>query len=105
MYTLEYNHGVKFNWDPSKNERNYKKHGIWFEEAQTIWADPNSDELFDPENSDDEDRFIRLECSTLNRFLLVVFCERDSGGVIRIISARRMTTKERKQYEKGIRSQ
>lgn len=93
---------MKFEWDTSKNDRNYKKHGIWFEEAQTVWADPHSGEFFDPEHSKDEDRFIRLGCSTLNRFLLVIFCERDEGGTIRIISARRMTTKERKQYEKGI---
>lgn len=64
--------------------------------------DSNSIELFDPEHSQDEDRFIRLGYSTLSRYLLVFFCERENGGVIRIISARRMTTKERRQYEKGI---
>jgi uncharacterized DUF497 family protein len=99
---MAYNCGVKFEWDTRKNERNYRKHGIWFEEAQTVWVDPNSSEFFDPEHSDNEDRFLRLGSSTLSRYLLVVFCEREEGGAVRIISARRMTTKERKQYEKGI---
>jgi len=94
---------MKFEWDEDKNKTNFKKHGIWFEEAQTIWADTSSQEFFDPEHSDqNEERFIRVGHATAEKVLLVVFCERDTGSVIRIISARKATTKERKQYEEGI---
>jgi uncharacterized protein len=93
---------VKFEWDEEKNGANFKKHGIWFEEAQTVWADPASEEFFDPEHSRGEERFIRLGQSTAHRLLLVVFCERGHGDTIRIISARKATSKERKQYEEGI---
>src|SRR5262249_7181606 len=74
----------------------------WFEEAQTVWADPRSMEFFDPEHSEEEDRFLRIGYSTGGRLLLIVFCERASGGVIRLISARRATAKETKTYEEGI---
>lgn len=102
VYTLEYNKAVKFDWDEPKNTGNKTKHGVWFEEAQTIWADNNSVEFFDPEHSDGEDRFIRIGVSTRLNVLLVVFCERAEGQVIRIISARKATPKEREQYEEGI---
>jgi uncharacterized protein len=45
-----------YEWDENKNQKNYLKHGIWFDEAQTIWADGHSTEFFDPESSDDEER-------------------------------------------------
>ncbi|PIR23398.1 MAG: hypothetical protein COV44_03090 [Deltaproteobacteria bacterium CG11_big_fil_rev_8_21_14_0_20_45_16] len=92
---------MRFEWDDLKNEGNYRKHGIWFEEAQSVWADPHSLEFFDPEHSEREDRFIRIGHSTKSRLLLVAFCERE-GSIIRIISARKATTKEAKDYEKGI---
>jgi uncharacterized DUF497 family protein len=88
---------MRFEWDDFKNELNYRKHGIWFEEAQSIWADPHSLEFFDPKHSDKEDRFIRIGHSTKSRLLLVAFCERD-GSKVRIISARKATTKETKDY-------
>ena len=91
-----------YGWDEVKNHKNYRKHGVWFEEAQTIWADGRSTEFFDPESSDDEDRFIRIGHSKQLNILLVVFCERRDGRMIRIISARKATAKEREQYEKGI---
>jgi uncharacterized DUF497 family protein len=93
---------MRFEWDESKNRTNFRKHGIWFEEAQTVWADHRSKEFFDPEHSDSEDRFLRIGFSTAGRLLLVVFCERGAGGLIRIISARTATSKERKTYEEGI---
>ena len=93
---------MKFEWNEVKNEANYKKHSIWFEEAQTTWADAQAVEYFDPEHSEQEDRFLRLGHSSSSGLLLVVFCERDLGGTIRIISARRATEKERKQYEERI---
>jgi uncharacterized protein len=59
-------------------------------------------EFFDPEHSEEEDRFLRIGYSTGGRLLLIVFCERESGGVIRLISARKATAKETKAYEEGI---
>jgi len=93
---------VHFEWDENKNISNFRKHGIWFEEAQTIWADSASEEYFDPEHSDSEERFIRIGHSTGMRILLVVFCERFDGEVIRFISARKATKAEVKDYEEGI---
>jgi uncharacterized DUF497 family protein len=93
-----------FEWDEDKNKTNKEKHGVWFEEAQTVWADSHAVEFFDSEHSDKEDRFLRIGYSKLNRVLLVVFCEPVSEGeeVVRIISARKATSKERKDYEEGI---
>ncbi len=91
-----------FEWDDKKNVANFEKHGVWFEEAKTIWADRHADEVFDPDHSETEDRFIRIGVSSSQKTLLVVFCEREDGHVIRIVSARRATEKERKQYEEGI---
>ena len=93
---------MKFEWDEDKNLSNFHKHGIWFEEAQTIWVDESSSEFFDPEHSDLEPRFIRVGYSSVHRLLLVVFCERSDADVIRLISARRATKIERRQHEEGI---
>jgi len=93
---------MQFQWDDQKNRANFKKHKIWFEEAQTIWADTKSAEFFDPEHSEKEDRFIRIGFSSKAQLLLVAFCERVESLVIRIISARKATDKEMKDYEKGI---
>jgi uncharacterized protein len=101
VYTIEYNGQVRFAWDERKNFINFRKHGIWFEEAQTTWADSASVEFFDPEHSELEDRFLRIGQSSGARLLLVVFCEKE-GDTIRIISARKATAKERAQYEEGI---
>jgi len=93
---------MRFEWDESKNRANYRKHRVWFEEAQTVWADHRSIEFFDPEHSETEDRFLRIGYSTVGRLLLIVFCERRSGELIRVISARKATVKEGKTYEEGI---
>jgi len=93
---------MKFEWDEEKNIINHSKHKVWFEEAQTVWADEMADEFYDSEHSEGEERFIRVGHSTNARVLLVVFCERDSSETIRIISARKATKKERNDYEKGI---
>ena len=93
---------MHFEWDENKNISNRTKHQIWFEEAQTVWADEFAVEFFDPEHSNKEERFIRIGISTSSRVLLVVFCERADGDIIRIISARKATKSERKDYEKGI---
>lgn len=93
---------MHFEWDEQKNKSNFKKHGVWFEEAQTVWADPRSVEFLDPDHSSGEDRFIRIGFSTRNRILIVVFCERENESIIRVISARKATPREVNQYEKGI---
>lgn len=93
---------MHFEWDESKNLKNFRNHKIWFDEAQTVWADPLAMEFFDPNHSDDEDRFIRIGHSTRPKILFVVFCERNSNQTIRIISAREATASERKSYEEGI---
>ena len=64
---------MRFEWDDQKSRSNHHKHGIWFEEAQTVWADENSVEFYDPEHSATEDRFIRIGRSTGTRLLLVIF--------------------------------
>ena len=93
---------MRFEWDDQKNRSNFRKHKIWFEEAQTLWSNSHCIEFFDPEHSDNEDRFIRIGHSTSSRILLVVFCEKDEDGIIRIISARKATLRETRVYEKGI---
>lgn len=94
---------MKFAWDDKKNQANYDKHSIWFEEAQTVWLDINAIEFYDPEHSaESEDRFIRVGFSAKLNLLLVVFCEASENESVRIISARHATKKEQKQYEEGI---
>ncbi len=93
---------MRFEWDEDKNLRNFDKHHIWFEEAQTIWADNKAVEFFDPEHSADEDRFIRIGHSSKPHLLIVAFCEKLDGKIVRIISARKATKKEARQYEEGI---
>jgi uncharacterized protein len=100
--TRAYNEMVKFEWNDEKNVANFKKHALWFEEAQTVWADPLAAEYDDPDHSDEEDRFLRVGYSVSSRVLVVVFCERQGGSGVRLISARRATPKERKDHEKGI---
>ncbi len=93
---------MKFEWDENKNRINRKKQGIWFEEAQTAFADDYSRVFFDGDHSDDEDRYILIGMSSSRRLLLVVHCYRERDGVVRIISARKATRKERGVYEEGI---
>lgn len=93
---------IRFEWDEKKNRSNRKKHGVWFEEAQQVFDDASALRFYDPEHSKDEDRFILLGMSGPGRLLVVVYCERDSDSIIRIISARKATKRESKDYEKGI---
>ena len=93
---------MKFEWDESKNEINRNKHGIWFEEAQMIFFDPHHRVFLDTEQTSNEDRYIAIGYSQSERLLVMVFCHRNSGSVIRIISARKATKKERGFYEKRI---
>lgn len=92
--------GLTFEWDENKAHGNLKKHGVSFEEASTVFGDPLSQTIADPLHSEDEDRFVTLGESHRHRLLVVVFTER--GENVRIISARRATRRERKDYEEGV---
>jgi hypothetical protein len=78
---------------------NEKKHGVSFDEARTIFYDENARLEHDPDHSDDEDRFVLLGMSSKLRILLVCHCDRANDAEVRLISARKSTKKERKQYE------
>jgi uncharacterized DUF497 family protein len=85
---------IKFEWDSSKASANLEKHGISFEEAQSVFYDEFAIQFFDEQHSTDEERFLLLGMSTGANLLLVCHCEREAGHVIRIISARRATKRE-----------
>lgn len=89
---------IRFEWDQNKNEINKKKHKISFEEARTVFYDPEALVIDDPEHSEQEDRFIILGLSKKANLLVVCHCYRESDSVIRIISARKATTTETKYY-------
>lgn len=89
---------LRFEWDETKNDTNKQKHGVSFEEAQSVFYDSEALLIHDPEHSQDEDRFIILGFSDRARLLIVCHCYRESESVIRIISARKATKNESKQY-------
>lgn len=91
---------ISFEWDESKNSQNKKKHGVAFEEGQTVFSDENALLLHDPDHSDEEDRFMLLGLSSSLRILVVCHCYRKNDEIIRIISARKATKLEQKQYWK-----
>lgn len=89
---------LHFEWDESKAIANVKKHGVSFEEARSAFYDERAKIIDDPDHSGTEDRFVLLGLSSVLRLLVVCHCCRGDGGVIRIISARKATTKEMKSY-------
>ena len=89
---------IKFEWDAEKAAINVEKHGVAFEEAQSVFYDEIAVQFFDEEHSISEDRFFLLGMSTGARLLLVCHCERESGNIIRIISARKATKREANFY-------
>ena len=93
--------GIVFEWDENKNTINKRKHGISFEEAQTVFYDVEALVIDDIEHSEDEERFIFLGLSARANLLIVCHCYRASESIIRIISARKATTTETKQYNGG----
>ena len=89
---------IKFEWDPIKADLNFVKHGVSFEEAQTVFYDEKAILIADPEHSDlDEDRFLLLGESSELHLLIVCHCYRENDTV-RIISARKATMNEGKTY-------
>jgi uncharacterized protein len=89
---------LKFDWDKSKAALNRKKHGVSFEEAVTIFYDDDALEFHDPDHSESEDRFIMVGLSFKTKILVVSHCLRQSGTLIRIISARKATKQESQRY-------
>lgn len=90
---------IRFEWDKAKASLNKKKHGVSFEEAESVFYDEFAMQFYDEGNSNAEDRFLMLGFSNEARLLIVCHCERDQGGVIRIISARKATKIEGTYYE------
>jgi uncharacterized protein len=89
---------LRFEWDPRKAALNKRKHGVSFEDAQTVFADELAKLIDDPDHSEDEDRFVLLGFSSSLRLLVVVHCYRAGGNVVRIISARNADRREQSQY-------
>jgi len=89
---------IKFEWDSAKATANIKKHGVSFEEAQSVFYDEFAVQFFDEEHSTSEERFLLLGMSTGRRLLLICHCEREAGNTIRIISARKATKIENTFY-------
>ena len=92
---------LSFIWDKEKNDINIEKHGVSFEEAQTVFYDEDALLEYDESHSGDEDRFRLLGCSSYGNVLLVVHCVRNES-IIRIISSRRATRYEEENYERRI---
>jgi uncharacterized protein len=90
---------IRFEWNPRKAGVNQRKHGVSFGEAATIFGDPLALTAADPVHSDREDRFVTMGVSDRGRTLIIVHTDR--GDAVRIISARRATRTERRQYEQG----
>ena len=91
---------LHFDWDRRKAEENIRKHGITFEEAQTVLHDEFAVEFYDDEHSEWEDRFLLLGLSSKLNLLMVCHCYRKSESEIRIISARKATNNESKHYKR-----
>lgn len=89
---------LRFEWDHAKAVANERKHGVSFEEAQTIFLDEHAVLIDDPDHSRDEQRFLLIGLSARLRTLTVAHCFRKADDVIRIISARKSTRKERGTY-------
>ena len=89
---------IRFEWDENKNRINQRKHKISFEAAKTVFYDDEALVIDDPEHSQEEERFIILGLSQKTNLLVVCHCYRESDAVIRLISARKATKSETKQY-------
>lgn len=93
---------LEFDWDHAKSRSNKKKHGISFEEAQSVFEDSNARLISDPDHSGNEDRFILLGLSGDLRMLVVCHCYCEDDTIIRIISARKANRKETLIYEESL---
>jgi uncharacterized DUF497 family protein len=91
--------GLTFEWDSEKDEANLKRHGVSFSEAATVFADPLTITISDPDQSVGEERYVTVGLSYRQRVLVVA--HRDDDDRMRIITARLATRRERKDYEEG----
>ena len=89
---------MNYEWDEVKERLNSAKHNVDFTEAKSVFADEYGLVVFDKEHSNDEERFYLLGISNKERILLVVHCYKE-GDIIRIISARKATAREKEQYK------
>ncbi|RKW50581.1 MAG: BrnT family toxin [Lachnospiraceae bacterium] len=92
---------IRFIWDGNKNELNKAKHKLSFEEAKEVFEDENAILFDDPDHSYEEDRFLIIGSIKSSKICIVSHCYKDSENVIRIISAREATKKEKKIYLEG----
>ena len=81
---------MDYEWDAEKAARNLQKHGVSFDEAGSVFGDPLYIDFYDPDHSDEEQRYIVIGLSNAGRLLLVSYTERET--VIRLISAREVTS-------------
>jgi len=91
---------LRIEWDEKKGKANLRKHGVSFEEARTVFYDENAIQFYDPDHSEDEDRFILLGLSFNPQVLVVCHCFRENETVVRIISARKADNDEEREYWK-----
>ena len=89
---------LRIEWDEKKGKANVKKHGVSFDEARTVLYDENAIQFYDPDHSEEEDRFILLGRSFKPQALVVCHCFRESETVVRIISARKADKDEERVY-------
>jgi uncharacterized protein len=89
---------ITFEWDTQKAQKNERKHGISFQEAETAFYDSNARTSYDPDHSQDEDRYILLGMSESFKLIVVCHVYRQNDESIRIISARRAIKTEQKEY-------
>jgi len=89
---------LEFEWDDRKDKANSRKHGVSFDEARTVFYDEYAIQFFDPEHSENEDRFILLGTSFKLKTLVVCHCFRQEKRVVRIISARKADKDEEQVY-------
>jgi uncharacterized DUF497 family protein len=90
---------MRFEWNKNKAANNLSKHGVSFEEAQTVFDDPLYVDFYDPDHLEEEERYLIVGESSRGRLLIVSYTER--GSSIRLISAREVTRTERAAYEEG----
>ena len=91
---------IVFEWDEAKNKANIKKHGVSFEEAESVFFDEYALLIADPDHSETEDRFVLLGLSAKPRLLLVCHCFEVDDGLIRVISCRKANRKEKPLYQR-----
>ena len=92
---------LSFEWDENKNDINKQKHGISFETASEVFYDNNAILFDDPDHSIGEERFLIIGSTFSSKLCIVSHCYRDSDNIIRLISAREATKKEKAIYQRG----